>query len=346
MEVFGSSFGRDSGNDCQPSYLKKTDSNNHTEVLWSWSPLVACELVLDPNTAYRKLRVSEDKRTVTTVRDYLQYPDNPDRFECFCQLLCATGLTGRCYWEVEWKGVIHVAVTYEGIKRKGNSSACRFGMNDQSWSLCCSYGGFSIWHNSRVMDFPQPSSFPHSLLSNRVAVYVDCPAGILSFYRVSSDSLIHLHTFRTTFTGPLFAGFAIGVGFGIPSSGSVSLCKLEEYKERREGHRNSLMWVNGLVFTLFDLCENFQIKWELMIMDDPRSEAKITLWPLLSCCHCSVCVSLFYNAYWISQVEWNQHSWQKLYNWRHKNEAVMLLLWVTHSVDEILGQLVIRVSSP
>ncbi|CAI5682229.1 unnamed protein product [Oreochromis niloticus] len=41
----------------------------------------------------------------------------------------------------------------------------------------------------------------------RAAVYVDCPAGTLSFYRVSSDSLIHLHTFNTTFTEPLYPGF-------------------------------------------------------------------------------------------------------------------------------------------
>lgn len=215
--------------------------SDDVDFLWPWSPLVACELSLDPNTAYRKLRVSEDKRTVTTVRDYQQYPDNPHRFECFCQLLCATGLTGRCYWEVEWRGVVYVAVSYEAIKRKGNSSTCRFGMNDQSWSLCCSSGGYSIWHNSGVMDLPLRSSSSTSVLSNRVAVYVDCPAGILSFYRVLADSLIHLHTFSTTFTGPLFPGFGIGIGFGIQSSGSVSLCKLEEFEERREGHRNSLM---------------------------------------------------------------------------------------------------------
>ncbi|KAI3363944.1 hypothetical protein L3Q82_001522 [Scortum barcoo] len=43
----------------------------------------------------------------------------------------------------------------------------------------------------------------------RVAVYVDCPAGTLSFYRVSSDTLIHLHTFNTTFTEPLYPGFGL-----------------------------------------------------------------------------------------------------------------------------------------
>ena len=42
--------------------------------------------------------------------------------------------------------------------------------------------------------------------SNRVGVYLDRPAGTLSFYRVSpggggaSDTLTHIHTFQSTFT--------------------------------------------------------------------------------------------------------------------------------------------------
>ncbi|KAM9339617.1 NLR family CARD domain-containing protein 3-like [Symphorus nematophorus] len=63
------------------------------------------------------------------------------------------------------------------------------------------------------------------------AVYVDCAAGSLSFYRVSSDKLIHLHTFNTTFTEPLYPGFGFGFGFGVESlmlslESSVSLCSL------------------------------------------------------------------------------------------------------------------------
>ncbi|XP_070782230.1 NLR family CARD domain-containing protein 3-like isoform X1 [Enoplosus armatus] len=179
----------------------------------------ACELTLDPDTAYRKLKLSDDNKNVTTVREYQPYPDHPERFDCFCQLLCTNGLTGRCYWEVEWEGAVHIAVTYRGIRRKGNSADCRFGMNNQSWSLSCSGGGYSVWHNDRVTDLPLPSSS----VSHRVAVYVDCPAGTLSFYRVSSDTLIHLHTFNTTFSEPVYPGFGIGFGFGIRSSGSVSL---------------------------------------------------------------------------------------------------------------------------
>ncbi|MGL5902995.1 MAG: SPRY domain-containing protein, partial [Cetobacterium sp.] len=45
-------------------------------------------------------------------------------------------------------------------------------------------------------------------MSNRVGVYVDVSAGTLSFYSVS-DTLTHLHTFNTTFTEPLYAGFKV-----------------------------------------------------------------------------------------------------------------------------------------
>uniref|UniRef100_A0A3B5LSP2 B30.2/SPRY domain-containing protein n=1 Tax=Xiphophorus couchianus TaxID=32473 RepID=A0A3B5LSP2_9TELE len=117
-------------------------------------------------------------------------------------LLCRTGLTGRCYWEVEWRGEVYISVSYRRIRRKGDSGDCVFGYNDHSWSLNCSDDfGYSVWHNNIE------TRLSSSSVSNRVAVYVDCPAGILSFYRVSSDSLILLHTFNTTFTEPLIPGF-------------------------------------------------------------------------------------------------------------------------------------------
>ncbi|XP_041814150.1 NLR family CARD domain-containing protein 3-like [Chelmon rostratus] len=174
-----------------------------------------CELTLDTNTANRNLKLSDGSRTVTHVTEDLPYPDHPERFGCW-QLLCGTGLAGRCYWEVEWRGGVRVAVTYRGIRRTGNSDECLFGKNHQSWSLNCSDGGFSVWHNNRVTSLPLSPS-----VSNRVAVYVDCPAGTLSFYRVSSDSLIHLHTFSATFTEPLYAGFRLW-----SYDSSVSLCSL------------------------------------------------------------------------------------------------------------------------
>uniref|UniRef100_A0A087X5M9 B30.2/SPRY domain-containing protein n=1 Tax=Poecilia formosa TaxID=48698 RepID=A0A087X5M9_POEFO len=162
----------------------------------------SCQLTIDTNTVSRKLKLSKDKRKVTLVEELQSYPDHPDRFD-LPQLLCRTGLTGRCYWEVEWKGRVDISVSYRRIGRKGKSSDCRFGGNDHSWSLRCSdRKGFSVCHNNIETRLPSSSS-----VSNRVSVYVDCPAGILSFYRVSSDSLILLHTFNTTFTEPLIPGF-------------------------------------------------------------------------------------------------------------------------------------------
>ncbi|XP_062275933.1 NLR family CARD domain-containing protein 3-like [Scomber scombrus] len=169
----------------------------------------ACELELDPNTMHRKLKLSDNNRKVTYVKEVQSYPDHPDRFDYFCQLLCKNDLTGRCYWEVEWRGRVHISVSYRGNSRKGGSD-CVFGYNDQSWSLDCSDDGYSVCHNKK-----RTSSSSSSSVSNRVAVYVDCHAGTLSFYRASSDTLIHLHTFNTTFTEPLYAGFAVWPGSSV-----------------------------------------------------------------------------------------------------------------------------------
>ncbi|XP_071328348.1 NACHT, LRR and PYD domains-containing protein 3-like [Trachinotus anak] len=185
----------------------------------------SCELRLDTNTVNKYLRLSNDNRTVTLVTEKQPYPDHPDRFDGYPQLLCRTGLTGRCYWEVECTGVVFIAVTYRGIKRRGLSDDCCFGANSQSWCLCCSDTVHHVYHNKRETSIPLPCptpSSPPSSSSHRVAVYVDCPAGSLSFYRVSSDSLIHLHTFNTTFTEPLYPGFVFGI------NSSVSLCSVSE----------------------------------------------------------------------------------------------------------------------
>ncbi|XP_050927529.1 uncharacterized protein LOC127142626 isoform X4 [Lates calcarifer] len=180
----------------------------------------ACELELDTNTVNRFLKLSDNNRKVTWGEDQ-SYPDHPDRFDVWPQLLCRTGLTGRCYWEVEWSGEVHISVSYRGIRRKGYSDDCLFGRNDQSWSLSCSDGRYSVCHNNRGATITSPPLSPSSSsVSNRVAVYVDCPAGSLSFYRVSSDKLIHLHTFNTIFTEPLYPGFRLWSG------SSVSLCDL------------------------------------------------------------------------------------------------------------------------
>ncbi|XP_007562140.1 NACHT, LRR and PYD domains-containing protein 3-like [Poecilia formosa] len=159
-----------------------------------------CELELDPNTINQNLKMSQSRRKVCS--GYHEYPDHFERFDFWPQVLCKHALPGRCYWEVKWKGLVEVAVSYRGIRRKGNTFKSLFGRNDKSWTLTCGLNRFGVFHDKEKKEIRLPSR-----VYDRVAVYVDHPAGILSFYVVSFDTLIHLHTFHTTFTKPLYAGF-------------------------------------------------------------------------------------------------------------------------------------------
>ncbi|XP_076737530.1 uncharacterized protein LOC143416049 [Maylandia zebra] len=96
----------------------------------------SCQLTIDTNTVNTNLQLSDNNRKVTRVEEVQSYPDHPDRFDYWAQLLCRNGLTGRCYWEVEWRGRVYISVSYRSIRRKGVSD-CLFGFNDQSWSLIC-----------------------------------------------------------------------------------------------------------------------------------------------------------------------------------------------------------------
>uniref|UniRef100_A0AAR2JN30 B30.2/SPRY domain-containing protein n=1 Tax=Pygocentrus nattereri TaxID=42514 RepID=A0AAR2JN30_PYGNA len=164
----------------------------------------SCDFTLDPNTVNSRLSLSDGNRKVKNVIVPHFYPDHPERFDYCCQVLCRESLTGRCYWEAQWSGGVYIAVTYKSIRRKGGSGDCVFGLNEKSWSLSCSNNSYSVRHNKNETKLSARPS------SKRVGVYVDCPAGSLSFYSVSDDqTLTHLHTFSTTFTEPLCAGFYI-----------------------------------------------------------------------------------------------------------------------------------------
>ncbi|KAG7491270.1 hypothetical protein MATL_G00001360 [Megalops atlanticus] len=176
------------------------------------------QLNLDPNTVSEKLSLSEEGRKVTHTPGREQpCPDHPERFDSIPQVLCREGLSGtRCYWEAEWSGGgAVIGVAYKGIGRKGKGADCQLGHNDKSWSLRCFNRSYSACHNRNSTALPVPSS-----RSRRVGVYLDWPAGTLSFYSVSSDTLTLLHTFHTTFTQPLYPGF------WVDGNSSVSLCML------------------------------------------------------------------------------------------------------------------------
>ncbi|XP_051800206.1 tripartite motif-containing protein 16-like protein [Acanthochromis polyacanthus] len=162
------------------------------------------EITLDPNTAHRYLLLSEGNRKAT-LKNQQQYPPlyppNPERFaECW-QILSKQSLTGRCYWEVEWRGGggVKVAVAYKNISREGRSDECQFGFNNKSWALWCYTDRQTFLHNRVKTLLSGPRS-------SRIGIYLDHSAGILSFYSVSKTMTL-LHRVQTTFTEPLLVGF-------------------------------------------------------------------------------------------------------------------------------------------
>ncbi|XP_030622906.1 NLR family CARD domain-containing protein 3-like [Chanos chanos] len=173
----------------------------------------ACQLTLDQNTAHRNLFLSEGNRRVTGTPAEKSYPNHRDRFLNSFQILCKEALTERCYWEVEFSGItVTIGAAYKIINRAKDL----LGMNSRSFGLIYKRNRFSFWHKDKKTDVISPHC-----PSTRVGVYLDWVAGTLSFYSIFNDTQTLLHTFHTTFTEPLYAGFRV------PSGSTVTLCQLE-----------------------------------------------------------------------------------------------------------------------
>ncbi|CAM4588915.1 unnamed protein product [Leuciscus chuanchicus] len=166
------------------------------------------QLTADSNTVNENLVLSEGNRVIKYTDKVQRYPDHPDRFDGYPQMLCRESVCGRCYWEVEWSGDVDISVSYKSISRKGEGDECRFGCNDQSWCLHCYDSGCSFWHNNIKSKLPVVSS------SSRIGVYVDHSAGTLSFYSVS-DTMTLIHRVHTTFTQPLYPGTSMSVSVAV-----------------------------------------------------------------------------------------------------------------------------------
>uniref|UniRef100_A0A8C4TMP5 Tripartite motif-containing protein 16-like n=1 Tax=Erpetoichthys calabaricus TaxID=27687 RepID=A0A8C4TMP5_ERPCA len=186
------------GNEVSRFVLLPPDPQSREEFLQYF-----CPLTLDINTPHRELHLSEGNKKVTWEETEAKYPDHPDRFDWWPQVLCGEALTGtRCYWEVEGSGEdMEIGVAYKGLGRKGESSGCHLGYNDKSWSLAWCNSRYSVCHNNKETVISAP-------YSPRVGVYLDWPDGSLSFYSVTQTMTL-LHKFNTCFTERLYPGFGL-----------------------------------------------------------------------------------------------------------------------------------------
>ncbi|TRY55906.1 hypothetical protein DNTS_001744 [Danionella cerebrum] len=173
-------------------------------------------ITLDPNTANQYLLLSEGNRAAELTDEPQPYPDHPERFDGWCQVLGRESLGGRSYWEVELGGYgVFISVSYKSIERKGEGVECLFGRNSESWRLHWTPKSLSFVFNNKGTGLPGASS------GSRIGVYVDRGAGILSFYSVSHTMSL-IHSIRTSFTEPLYPGFALC------SSSRVKICDVTE----------------------------------------------------------------------------------------------------------------------
>ncbi|XP_056373732.1 E3 ubiquitin-protein ligase TRIM11-like [Hyla sarda] len=165
------------------------------------------DILLDVNTAASSIRLSDDLKTATWRREKLNGPQTAERFQDYPQVMSNQRFFfGRHYWDVEISSsrLWSVGMCYPSIDRRGDQSG--IGDNNKSWILRRrSRNKYSVRHDRKEIQIP------YNISSDRFRIYLDYEAGQLSFYELC-DPIRHLHTFTTTFTGPLHAALWVREG--------------------------------------------------------------------------------------------------------------------------------------
>ncbi|XP_077327107.1 E3 ubiquitin/ISG15 ligase TRIM25-like [Lithobates pipiens] len=188
------------------SHTLHTLSDIITEVNVDFYIQGAADILLDVNTAHNNLHISDDRKTVSWSDRKQNYPETPERFQRYSQVLSSQSFSsGRHYWEVDVGGSDGwiVGMCYPSIDRRGGQSG--IGNNNRSWCLYRDGDQYGVIHDSKWI--PLPTKIP----SNRVRIDLDYEVGRISIYDLC-DPIRHLHTFTTTFTEPLHAGIYVARG--------------------------------------------------------------------------------------------------------------------------------------
>ncbi|XP_031441001.1 E3 ubiquitin-protein ligase TRIM39-like [Clupea harengus] len=151
----------------------------------------AVNVTLDRDTAYPQLILSADGKQVRYKNKRRNITDNPNRFGTFYSVLATHGFSsGRFYYEVQVSGKTEwsLGVARESINRKE-----RVTLSPQKgyWTICQTYNDYKARDDAYVVLSLKEKP-------ERVGVFVDYEAGLVSFYDV--DRWNHIYSFR----GPSF----------------------------------------------------------------------------------------------------------------------------------------------
>ncbi|KAL0964929.1 hypothetical protein UPYG_G00274570 [Umbra pygmaea] len=169
------------------------------------------DVTLDPDTAHRKLILSDDGKQVKHGDKKQNVPGNLKRFNVAVCVLGKEGFSsGRFYYEVMVKRKTDwtLGVARESVNRKGKIT------------LSPKHGYWSVWlRNGDEYEALTDHIVPLSLRQKpqKVGVFVDCEEGLVSFYDVEARS--HIYSFTgCSFTEKLYPYFSPGLNDGVKNS--------------------------------------------------------------------------------------------------------------------------------
>lgn len=163
------------------------------------------DVILDPETAHRKLIVSHDRKTVQYGNRMQNLPHNPRRFYLCPAVLGSEGYnSGRQYWEVDVKDKPEwvLGVCKDSIPRRRRSQNPSVLLQDGLW--CIRRGSQSNY----VALGPKKINLLPKVIPSKIGIFLDYEMGEVSFYNLSDRSL--LCVFNDYFTGALWPYFATG----------------------------------------------------------------------------------------------------------------------------------------
>nr|XP_040052675.1 zinc-binding protein A33-like [Gasterosteus aculeatus aculeatus] len=170
-------------------------------------------VILDPNTAFYFLYLSDDLTSVRCGDTFQQLPENPERFTKYTEVLGSEGFSsGKHSWEVEvgdhpyWL----VGLVKESVDRKG-----AMGVSPKDGVWCHHSGEYTNGAGQTVR-------VKKSL--QRIRVQLDYDRGDVSFY--NPEDTTPICTLRDTFTEKLFPWFNIGKS-GDAKTADIKICQAD-----------------------------------------------------------------------------------------------------------------------
>ncbi|XP_019667476.2 E3 ubiquitin-protein ligase TRIM68 isoform X3 [Felis catus] len=182
----------------------------------------AADVRLDPDTAYSRLIVSEDRKCVHYGDTKQKLPDNPERFYRYNIVLGSQCISsGRHYWEVE-----------VGDRSEWGLGVCKENVDRKEVVYLSPHYGFWVIRLRKGNEY-RAGTDEYPLLSllvppRRVGIFLDYEAHDISFYNVT-DNGSHIFTFpHYPFPGRLLPYFSPCYSIGANNTAPLTICSLDE----------------------------------------------------------------------------------------------------------------------